>query len=396
MKLESVIQLVFLNCVLFFLTINSLNADELKVLEPFAAYSRDSTYTISYDDLDQIYKASVLNTGMSKRAKARKSTATIGSRIKTNVKRLTALESNRFFFESFKTDEQKALLTNIRKSLETLPTTASLKHFSKTEQLAYWLNLYNVTVLDELLKIYPEKYLEDFMEDLVEEKLLEVEGVKLSLNDIQYKILLPKYERDPLIIYGLYQGYIGSPSLRNRAYTGENVYNNLKDNAYEFINSNRGTYAGNKGVFRTSSFYSRNKAFFPNFNQDLREHLELFLMDSMRYKLENAKKIRTNISNWEIADVYGTMRREGSSAAVNNAALMDAGSSSDNSLPDFLQGSGVFTQGPIAEMMLSRAQTFGRFTKDQALKLQALNNNRLLNTGSVTVTDIEKDEDKDK
>ena len=55
------------------------------------------------------------------------------------------------------------------------------------------------------------------------QEILEVQGVKLSLNDIQYSILAKKYDGDPLIIYGLYQGIIGGPNILNRAYTAKNV-----------------------------------------------------------------------------------------------------------------------------------------------------------------------------
>lgn len=396
MKAKWLFRVSFFSVLCSLLVLNTANAKELKVLEPFGEYTQGSSYSISYEDIDTVFKATVMNTGMSTRAKAKKAQANIGSRIKVNVKRLTALEGNRFFFETFESDEQKQILTNIRKSLESLPTSASLKHFSKAEQLAYWLNLYNITVLDELVKIYPEKDIEDFMEDLVEEKILTVEGVKLSLNDIQFKILMPKFDRDPLIIYGLYQGYIGGPNIRRSAYTGKNVFKNLKDNAYEFVNSNRGTYAGKKNVFRASSLYDRNEDFFPNFKRDLREHLYTYLVGSMRYSLESSDKLRTNINNWEITDLYGTMRKNNSSAATNEAALMDAGASTNKDLPDFLQGSGIFTQSGISEMMLSKVEDFGRFSKEQSAKLRALNERRLIDPGSVTVTDLEEGDEGDK
>jgi hypothetical protein len=54
-------------------------------------------------------------------------------------------------------------------------------------------------------------------------KLLTVDGVALSLNDIQFNILKHNYANNPLIIYGLYQGVIGGPNIRKSAYTGATV-----------------------------------------------------------------------------------------------------------------------------------------------------------------------------
>ena len=77
------------------------------------------------------------------------------------------------------------------------------------------------------------------------------------------------YDNDPLIIYGLYQGNIGGPNIRRTAYTGKDVYRALKNNATEFINSNRGTYSKDERVFEVSVLYDRNRAYFPDFDADL-------------------------------------------------------------------------------------------------------------------------------
>lgn len=370
-------------------------ADESKIPEPFRGYNQASSLSISYDDVDQLLRATVMNVGMSKRKKAKKSEAQIGSRIKMNVKRMTADEGNRFFFETFDSDEKKAVVTDIRKSLESLPDEAPLNNFSKPEQLAYWLNLYNITMLEQLINIYPEKDLEDFIDSrksLLKKKLLKVAGVELSLNDIQHNILMPKFENDLRILYGLYQGYIGGPSIRRQAYTSDNVFKNLEDNTYEFVNSNRGTYFGRKDIFRISTYYERNEQYFPNFKKDVSDHVHKYLIGSMRYQLERADKVRSNISNWQITDLYGSVRKLSSSAATNEAALMDAGAGSDSGRPDFLRGSGVFAQGAFTDTMQSLVQSFGRFSPEETAKLQALNEKRLIDSGSVKVTDIEPEE----
>ena len=254
-------------------------SSESKVPAPFQGHDAQSKYQISYIDLDIILKTGVINTGRSTRAKAKKSTASIGTRLKTNVKRLTSLEGNRFYYEQFKEDEYIGLLSEIRESLTKIPKKVPLKNFTKEAQLAYWLNVYNVTLLDEIIHIYPRSNLEDTFEDeeLLDKKLLTISGVSLSLNDIHYKILAEKYEFDPLIIYGLYQGIIGGPNIRKRAYTADNVYDALESNANEFINSNRGTYSDKNKVFRVSSLYERNKIYFPDFKQDVSAHINNYL-----------------------------------------------------------------------------------------------------------------------
>jgi hypothetical protein len=367
-------------------------ADESKIPEPFRGDLPGSTYSISYDDIDALLGATVMVTEMSSRSKARKAESNIGTRLKANVNRLTALEGNRFYFESFDTDEKKTLLSGIRKSLESLPTDAPLQYFSKSEQLAYWLNLYNITLLDELLKIYPEQNLEDVMEgkkSILNKKLLTVSAVSLSLNDIHHNILMEKFDKDPRIIYGLYQGIVGGPNIRRQAYTSDNVYKALADNAYEFINSNRGTYADKGNVFRVSSLYERNEAYFPNFKKDLTAHLYTYLIGSMRYDLEEAKKIRTNINNWDITDLYGTARTYNNSAATNEAALLDPTGDPKLDLPSGLGGGMmVHSQDIMSGGLQNYTMEYGRFSPEQTKQLQALQAKRKILAGTVQVTDL--------
>jgi len=369
-------------------------AIEAQLPDVFRGDAPSSNIEISYQDLDAILKASVVVTGQSTRKAASKNVAVTGTRLRRHSKRLTENEGNRFLFESFKNKRYSGLLTEIRSSLEKVPSEVPLRLLSKSEQLAYWLNLYNVTLLDELTQIYPNKNLRDISEGkdpLFSRKLLNVAGENLSLNDIQHNILMPKFDGELLIIYGLYQGIIGGPNIRRSAYTGENVYRALKDNAYEFVNSNRGTYASKKDVVSVSSFYRRNERYFPHFKQDVKKHILEYLQGSrMREKLADANKVRANIDNWTISDVYGTTRHSGGSINNNSAALMDSVSAVPG-IPGLGTGFGAANLGLAAGYMLARRGNFRRFTPEQAQKLKSLEESRAINRGQVAVTDFDEE-----
>jgi len=125
-------------------------------------------------------------------------------------------------------------------------------------------------------------------------------------------------------MYGLYQGIIGGPNIRRRAYTSENVYRNLENNAVEFINSNRGTSSKSVRVFRASSLYQRNKEYFADFNSDLKVHLLSYLEGNERGEIQAATTIKPDISDWTVTDLYGSYARIGGSFADNNAAMIDS------------------------------------------------------------------------
>jgi hypothetical protein len=171
-------------------------------------------------------------------------------------------------------------------------------------------------------------------------------------------------------MYGLYQGIIGGPNIRKRAYTGENVYRYLRLNAVEFINSNRGTYAEDEYVFKVSNLYKRNEIYFDDFEPDLTKHLMSFIEGEERGYLQSAERIKPNIEDWTVTDLYGTYSQIGGSLANNKAALVD---SVRNTQPGDTLGSTISGNFSNASgMVTSKAPGSSRFSPELVLQLQEI------------------------
>ena len=378
-------------------------AAQSDVPEAFQQFDASSDRTINYDILTAWLDAVVLDIGRSDRGKAAPTHASIGTRIKPRVKRSTLYEGNRVYFESFAAnDESRRLLRDIRKSLEQLPDTEPLKYFNRSEQLAYWLNLYNITLLNEIASVYPERYLEDLLvgeDSILNKKLLSVSGVRLSLNDIQHTILKNNYNNDPLILYGLYQGIIGGPNIRRSAYSGKNVYRALADNAVEFVNSNRGT--SGKGLrsstFKVSNFYVRNASWFPDFETDLKAHLMEYVEGPEREHLASASTISPGIDDWTVTDLFGTYPEIRNGIANNPAALMGALYSTTPADPAYGGGGYTGAAGSNGSASLLAKTSLGMTHNPEAFRhLLVLNAKRIENNranANVTVEDLEDDAD---
>ena len=304
------------------------NAAESAVPEPFRGFDDDSKYSISYEDLSGLLQTVVVDLGVSNRAIAQPARQITGTRMKVKINRFTVNEANRFFYETFSDSEDgRIYLRGVQEDLQALPTKIPLEKLSRNEQLAYWLNLYNVTVLNEVISVYPQRSLKKLITgrgSIFSKKLLTVSGVPLSLDNIQFTILGENYDNDPLIIYGLYQGIIGGPDIRPLAYNGDDVYRTLEDNAFRFINSNRGTFTRGEGAFRVSSFYDRNRSYFPEFGTDLSAHLLGYLEGRERDELQAASTLKPNIDDWTVTDLGGTIPTIGGSFANNSAAMLDS------------------------------------------------------------------------
>ncbi|TGV20929.1 DUF547 domain-containing protein [Pseudoalteromonas sp. MEBiC 03607] len=366
-----------------------------KLPEEFSDFSLNRDIKVSYEDLDALLEITVLDMGMSDRS-SRKSQSSIGTRMKSHKNNDTALEANRFLFESVSQSEIKDGFHKIRISLEKLPDEVSLNELSLDEQLAYWLNLYNTAMVEKLIEHYPIRDTEDLLfgdDSILEEEFLTVAGYKLSLNDIQQKIVFEKFgKKKPIVMYGFYQGNIGSPNLRNEAYKGSKVYHQLVDNGEEFVNSNRGMQIKRKNRLYVSKYYEQAKPLFDDFEADLREHLEDYAEGSMKSDVKYAKRFEVDIEDWSITDLYGTERSFGATASTNPAAMLNA-VVSNSAAPVASDGSssgmGAVNINFINDSIMMRTMNFGRFSPEMLEKIKKLNLKRQDNSGSVEIKDLD-------
>ncbi|HSQ11775.1 MAG TPA: DUF547 domain-containing protein, partial [Candidatus Deferrimicrobium sp.] len=162
---------------------------------------------------------------------------------------------NRVRYQDFRAEEQK-LLKNYLQSLQAI----SISSYNRKEQQAYWINLYNALTVELIVSRLPVASIRDIniSPGLLARgpwgaKLLTVEGEKLSLDDIEHRILRPIW-RDERIHYAVNCASLGCPNLQPAAYTGENTEALLDKGAKEFINHSRGVLLAG-GKLKVSSIY---------------------------------------------------------------------------------------------------------------------------------------------
>jgi len=114
-------------------------------------------------------------------------------------------------------------------------STAPVSTLNRSEQKAFWINLYNAITVDVVLTHYPVRSIKKIrlgglFSGPWDAPLVTIEGEALSLNDIEHRILRPIW-RDPLIHYGVNCASLGCPNLLQEAYTGRNVDRLLAQNA---------------------------------------------------------------------------------------------------------------------------------------------------------------------
>jgi hypothetical protein len=183
--------------------------------------------------------------------------------------------------------EDRARLKGYVDYLAALSPTA----MNRDRQLAYWINLYNAFTVSLVLEHMPVASIRDidispglFSDGPWDAKLLAIQGEKVSLNDIEHRILRPVW-RDSRIHYAVNCASIGCPDLQPEAYTAENTDDLLERGARAFINHPRGARFDG-GKLRVSSIYKWFAEDFGDSPEGVVAHLMKYADEPLRSRLE--------------------------------------------------------------------------------------------------------------
>ena len=180
-----------------------------------------------------------------------------------------------------------------------------LGRFNRTEQFAYWINVYNAVTVNLILDRWPVKTIRQinispglFSRGPWGKKLYTVDGVKLSLDDIEHRILRPIW-RDPRIHYAVNCASLGCPNLQAKAFTRANVYMLLDRGAFEYVNHPRAVQVMD-GELRVSSLYRWFKEDFGSSDESIIKHLKRYARPALRAQLKKVSSIDNDGYDWTI------------------------------------------------------------------------------------------------
>lgn len=123
---------------------------------------------------------------------------------------------------------ERPRLDALRRSLATVEVDA----LSRDEQLAYWINLYNVNVVGIVVDRYPIRSIRDLSTDPIvrlnvfKKDLVPLGGSMTSLDHIEHGIIRKEF-RDPRIHFAVNCAAVSCPPLREEAYRGARVHEQL-------------------------------------------------------------------------------------------------------------------------------------------------------------------------
>ena len=207
---------------------------------------------------------------------------------------------NRFRYGTV-TEHDRRKLDSYLQGLQKVP----VSELSRKEQKAYWINLYNALTVLVVLDHYPVQSIRDidispglFSNGPWDAKLLHIEGEKVSLNDIEHRILRPLF-RDNRLHYALNCASLGCPNLQQDAFTAENTEQLLEAGARSFINSPRGAQFL-RGTVQVSSIYKWFQEDFGGSEKGVLEHLEQYSREPLSGHLQTYSKSLRYGYDWRL------------------------------------------------------------------------------------------------
>lgn len=280
--------------------------------DTFAPSADRIVHRIDYSIWTSALSNLVISMGPPLRKKPFNPPSVIGTRRQMGHNSIYRLDGSMVAF-SLMNDAVRDSFAEYRRDLESVADTLDIQTLPRNEQLAYWLNLHNVALMEVIAREWPIRQPREIKIDgtpLDEAKFITVEGVALSPRDIREKIVYRNW-KDPRVFYGFWRGEIGGPALQRAAFDGRNVGDLLGRAAREFTNSRRGVEKRG-GTLHVSQMYAELAPFFfPDFEDDLRQHLLDHAEGEVREMVESAGAIDTSLKEHDIADLAGGARDNG-------------------------------------------------------------------------------------
>jgi len=208
---------------------------------------------------------------------------------------------NRFKYSSVSSGDRQALKAYLQKM-----QAVAVSALNRNEQKAYWINLYNALTVKVILDHYPVRTIRDidispgfFSNGPWDAKLLTIEEQKVSLNDIEHRILRPIWQ-DNRVHYAVNCASLGCPNLQPQPFTALNLNILLEKAAREFVNHPRGV-SFPRGRLRVSSIYFWFNEDFGGSEEGIIIHLKKYLSPEKLEQLARAAKMKmSHHYNWNL------------------------------------------------------------------------------------------------
>ena len=171
-------------------------------------------------------------------------------------------------------------------------------------KLAFWINAYNANTLKVVCDHYPVESIKDLNsagvlsnvlnKSIFDKEFIEINGTQMSLNHIENEIIRKQFD-DPRIHFALVCAAVSCPPLRAEAYDGENLGEQLDEQARVFFSQkDKNYFEVEEKMAHISKILDWYGSDFGNSDKEKLLYISHFLPE------EIAAAIKSNPEEWEI------------------------------------------------------------------------------------------------
>jgi hypothetical protein len=201
---------------------------------------------------------------------------------------------NRVRYDAVASDD-RARLNDYIASLEGTDVDA----LARSEQIAFWVNLYNATTVRLVLQNRTAKSIRDIKKPW-DIPVATVAGRDLTLNNIEHGIIRP-IAKDARIHYAVNCASLGCPNLSREAFTGARLDEQLDAAARAYVNHPRGVRVAN-GRVTASKIFGWYREDFGGSAASVLVHIRQFAEPRLANALAAADKIHSYQYDWSLND----------------------------------------------------------------------------------------------
>lgn len=189
---------------------------------------------------------------------------------------------------------------------------------AQNEQFAFYMNAYNACTLKLILEHYPVKSIKDIgglFRSPWKVKFCKVGGETLTLDDIEHKILRPRFQ-DARVHFAINCAAKDCPPLISLPYQGTTLDQQLDANTRAFLNNPAKTYLEGDTLWVSSIF----KWFGEDFSNDPLSFVLTYAESDFKQRLEAGKdriKVKYLKYDWSLNSQY--FRKENNSCLYINS-----------------------------------------------------------------------------
>lgn len=220
---------------------------------------------------------------------------------KNFLSKYTVTKDNQVYikYASVSKQDKKSLGDEIQKL-----SNLNIASYNRNEQFAYWINLYNMETVYLVLQNYPVSSITKIKSGYFSfgpwnKQLLKVDGTKLTLNDIEHRIIRPIWN-DPRIHAAVNCASISCPNLLTTPFEANTINDQLNNAFSNFVNSAKGVKI-NGSTLELSKIFEWYGVDFGDSTTDMKKFISYYIKsEKLKQKILKTNKIIYQNYNWNL------------------------------------------------------------------------------------------------